>query len=228
MTGICRIFSQILTGTFVFIFQSKRYSNLSKLEKFNKEKIPPCLKSLLSSTGYNTLFSISVLNADKIEEIEEFINKDRSLLASLNCCYAKYYQAQQKFEFIPGHKNVLLTLPSKVAEMKEAMKKDGKAKNNPVTNKEANITEEDAKLHLITKLQIYMNKLGFDLPKEDSISESNILEFARGTVNDDFVFKCKFSCLFCTKVVPLQYKTFWTSSNVTTHLKSHCEVDHTA
>lgn len=56
------------------------------------------------------------------------------------------------------------------------------------------------------------------------ISAKNIRNFERGT-DGEFVCKCKFACPFCSRVIPVKFKEFWMSSNITTHMKKHIEDD---
>lgn len=79
-------------------------SQYQQFWKFNREKVPACLKSLLTSSGYDTLFSLCKLDIDKIREIEQYVCKNRKLLNNLNCCFAKEYREQTEFEFLSGHK----------------------------------------------------------------------------------------------------------------------------
>lgn len=178
------------------------HTNLSKLEKFNREKMPACLKSLLTSSGYNTLFSLCKLDIGKIREIEQYIGRNRKLLDNLKCCFAKEYQEQAEFEFLPGHKNILLNIPGQISEMKSTVKNNTSSKSKPAeicnqTPKQM-IPDSEVKRRLVKNLFGFAVKIGFELP-EDSISESNILFFARGSEEDEFLYKCKFSCPLCEK-----------------------------
>lgn len=79
---------------------------------------------------------------------------------------------------------------------------------------------EELKISLIQSLNSCMTKLG--LPS-DIISENNIIDFNEQIENGKNVYKCGFSCLFCSKVVPMQHKIFWMTSNATRHIKYHYE-----
>lgn len=151
------------------------------------------------------------------------MDKNPKHLESISCCFAKEYKEMPAFEFLPGHKNILLHIPEQITAMKTATEKTPllKLKPSACSKKSDKVcSDQEVKSGLTKQLSNFTVKIGFNLP-EDSISESNILYFVRGSEQDAYLYKCKFSCPFCDKVIPLQYKTFWTSSNVTTHLKSH-------
>lgn len=71
----------------------------------------------------------------------------------------------------------------------------------------------------------YMDKIGCPL-EVGLLNDDQIQHFERGSVDDTFVCKCRFQCPFCEQTVPIVYRNFWMSSNITQHLKSHmcCEV----
>lgn len=66
----------------------------------------------------------------------------------------------------------------------------------------------------------YSEKAGQQFP-DGVISENNIHDFERGMDEDNYLCKCRFSCPFCERTIPIVHKTFWMSSNVTQHLKMH-------
>lgn len=189
------------------------------MEKFNREKIPACIKSLLISSGYDTLLSLTTLDKDKIEEIESYIQKNRKNVDTLQCCFAEQYQAQDKFEFLPGHKSTMLNIPEQIERMKGT-------KNQHTTTDKQNpkivklISEKECKNRLLNNLFRFTAKNGLEL-SEELISEVNIKEFSCGPDGADYQYKCEFSCPFCDRSMPLKFTTFWTSSNITTHLKEH-------
>lgn len=87
------------------------------LENFNRIEMPMCLKVLLSKCGYDTMLSLKYICEKSITEIEEHIQKYKNkILADENhmdeCLYD--YKQQDVFQFLPGHRNILLDLPQSI------------------------------------------------------------------------------------------------------------------
>lgn len=167
---------------------------------------------MLIACGYNTFLSLSSLDVDKLKIVEQYINRNKDLTANLNCCFSEEYTNKENFEFLPGHESVILRLPGLIEEIRK--NKPTKLKN---LSKNTRTKEELIDL-LINNLLKYSGKQGFQFP-EGSISQINIRE-VEGDVEHGNI-KCKFSCPFCPKIIPIKYKSFWESSNITAHLKSH-------
>lgn len=149
-----------------------------------------------------------------MEEIESYIQKNRKNVDSLQCCFAKDYQEQDKFEFLPGHKSIILNIPEQIERMK------GMKSQHTTHNKQKPTSERECKSRLLKNLLRFTAKNGLELDK-DLISEVNIKEFSCGPQGADYQYKCEFSCPFCDRTMPMKFTSYWTSSNVTTHLKEH-------
>lgn len=77
-----------------------------------EQPLPPCLKAILYSCGYDNISNIGLLDENKVIEIEEYISEfGRSTINDLNCCYSQQYQNQSNFKFLPGHRAAILSLP---------------------------------------------------------------------------------------------------------------------
>lgn len=215
--------SFLMWNKYSIFFKSKGCVGWSKLERLNREKVPACLKSLLLASGFNTLLSLSNINIEIIREVETYINKNRCHLDKLNCCFAKEYREQTHFEFLPGHKNILLNIPEQIVQLKHGQNNKSRAKPSSSQPNAKTFTESEVKSRLVTNLLTFTVKNGF--PSSDAaISELNIRDFRCCAEEEDSIYKCKFSCPFCPKVFPIRFKTYWTSSNVTTHLKKHINI----
>lgn len=189
------------------------------LEDSSDEKLPKCLKHLLISSGYDKLSSLGQIDEKSIKEIEQFHTTTKCYVNQLNCCYSEYYKQLESFAFLPGHKVTLLGIPTRIAQIKPEIKQKKPKKQASAASKKT-VSNEDLISNLINNLMQYSGKAGFQFP-DGTITDLNIQDFIRGTNEDNFVCKCKFSCPFCTKIVPLQYKQFWMTSNVTQHIKMH-------
>lgn len=191
------------------------------------EKFPKCVKSLLIAAGYDTLSSMNALSDEKIHEIEHFHTENKQFIVKLNCCYDQHYKRLEVFAFLPGHRTTILGLPARIAQMKMQnmnntpvnTPKDRTAAVSKISVKKS-LPDMELQTNLIENLMKYSGKMGFQFPA-GMISDANIRDFVRGSDEDNFVCKCKFSCPFCAKTFRLAYKEFWMSSNVTHHLKMH-------
>lgn len=84
-------------------------------------EVPISLKYILLKCGYDSIISIRQICEERIEELQNFIEKNKNeilfnekynMLDDINT-----YQTQRKFEFLPGHKNILLDLPKHIQMM---------------------------------------------------------------------------------------------------------------
>lgn len=162
------------------------------------------------------MLALSELDHGKLLAIEEHINKHHELVTSTKCCYSEMYKEQEKFSFLPGHKATVLGIAEQVKRMKNeefmAQKRAPKPKKFQ--------SENALKCSLVCRLAKYSTKLGFPMP-DGVISERNIRDFKHNNVNK--TYRCVFSCPFCDKTIPIIYKTFWMTSNATTHVKFHVD-----
>lgn len=195
-----------------------------RLEQFNGEKYPKCVKSLLISAGYDTFTSLSELNVAKIRIIENFQNESKEYVAHLDCCFHAHYKQLDKFEFLPGHQSIILGIPEQIIKMKSVHVEKPKKKSNELSAASLILkksqSDKQLKSSLIDNLMKYSGKVGYKFP-DGLLSEDNLKKFERGSVEDNFVCKCHFSCPFCSRILPAIYKHFWMSSNITQHLKIH-------
>lgn len=81
------------------------------METVAGEKIPACLKMILTLTGFESKLSIATINDKKLDEIEFFVNsKSIDIASQLSCCSAEQYQSQTKFMLLPGHRAAILEI----------------------------------------------------------------------------------------------------------------------
>lgn len=193
-----------------------------RLETFHKkkynEKIPPCIKSLLSDAGYDTLSRLKNIDEEKVKCVEEFLAANKTLVDKLKCCHSSVYKQLEHFQFLPGHKTVIMSLPDEIREMERNNMRN--KESSPKNIKKNSLSDEELKENLIKNLTTASGKAGFQIPR-GIISELNLVEFERFPEDNVNVCKCRFSCPFCSKTFSLIYKTFWMSSNATKHLKTH-------
>lgn len=188
------------------------------MEVSHNEKLPKCVKSLLIDAGYDTILSLNEMDDAKIKKVEDFLNANKQFVNKLKCCYSEHYKQLEKFEFLPGHKSIILALPNQIKENQDKqIKKSRKQRHDLLSNEEL---QQQLIKSLTNFLKIQAEKANLEIP-EDVISEANIHNFETETNGNDFLCTCRFSCPFCSKTYSVNYKTFWMSSNVTKHLKTH-------
>lgn len=67
-----------------------------------------CLKSILISSGYDNQQSLKCLNDTSLIKLEKYVGKHHWITEKLSCDHAISYKTSSKFEFLPGHKALLL------------------------------------------------------------------------------------------------------------------------
>lgn len=184
----------------------------TKLEKFNREKFPKCVKELLINCAYDTLSSLSQITPDKLQKIESFLNNNKRFIILLKCCYEDHYKSLDVFEFLPGHKEIILAIPNQIQQMKIKPKMQRQMKSA--------LSDDELKTKLVTKLILHAEKIGIELP-DGSITDLNVIEFERGSDADKWLCKCRFVCPVCAAVMAVKYETHWKSGNLTSHFNAH-------
>lgn len=200
---------------FLFFFkQSKPTSNtFLQLEKHYGEKYPECLKRILIASGFGTTASLRHIDEQSLSAIEEFMQDNRDLIDSLNCCNKEQYQRQREFRFLPGHKCIVLAIPGQLNQMTQNCI-DAK------TQRKSLLSDDEFTNKLITNLKTYFtSKSGFEQGgvSDDVLSHRNIINFVR----EEGGARCTFTCPFCPKTIPVKFNQYWRTSNVTSHLREH-------
>lgn len=205
----------------------------SKLEKVYGGKFPQCVKKILTFSGFDTFPSLRQIDENVLHDIELFIDNNPSIKNSIDCCGKELYQSMENFKFLPGHKTIILNLPKYVADFEQHNSKDKKSKSidSPSragrTAKILETSDQDMKKQLILNLVNYFLKQKRNSPQNQNvaeiITERNITKFERE--QNTAIIKSEFSCPFCVKRIPVNFKDYWRSANITTHLKKHVEKD---
>lgn len=102
-------------------------SEWAELEKFVGQSVPMFLKLLLWKTGYDSLLSIKEISNNTIEGLEQYIQRKKNqifdeIFTKLNDFgnndhSLSIYKEQEVFEFLPGHRTILLSLRSNIENM---------------------------------------------------------------------------------------------------------------
>lgn len=84
------------------------------MERILNEKIPFDIVQILGCCGFENELSISSITSDTINEIEDYVNEDLSILNNTS------YEGVSHFKLKPGHKCAILNLPNHVHRSKES------------------------------------------------------------------------------------------------------------
>lgn len=91
----------------------------SEIENVICNPLPSCIKTILSACGYDSLLGVNQLNYNTLDEVEQFVDKNRHITAKLGCCNADTYRNLEKFRFLPGHRILILRLPGYINDIFE-------------------------------------------------------------------------------------------------------------
>lgn len=118
------------------------------------------------------------------------------------------------FEFVPGHKAIILAIP-------------GMIPINSVVKPKRKKSQEYIQIQLINLLKKTLNdaaKINNRTNVDASmISSENIYEWSQAneTESEAPIYKCRFLCPYCDKSYSVTYNRFWISNKVTKHIKQH-------
>lgn len=192
---------------------------------------------MLNGAGYDTLHALSEINGEKIKELENFLTSNFRLVQNLTCCRSDYYKQLQTFQFLPGHKTIIMALPDQIKNMeskkikrKHEMNGENGPTHGPKNAKKAgnNQSDDELKANLINKVTVYLQQAGFQCAENmpgSVVDETSINDFQRGAEGDGYICKCRFSCPFCFTNIKVKHETYWILSNITRHLKKHLQND---
>lgn len=199
-------------------------------EKKNGEKIPKCVTSLLIKAGYNSSHSLKDLNEKKVDFIETFFEENKNILNQAVVRCGSTYKCMKKFKFLPGHRDMILSIPELLPEIEAAMQRGNsktKAKTvNKCLAKKHYKSEMAVKQQLLNGLQNVAKKHKFEM-FATVLSEANLVDFEKIAgqcqcgKECNTIYRCCFVCPVCPKRYTLQYKSFWMSSNATKHINDH-------
>lgn len=168
----------------------------------------PCdIKTILSASGFDTALSIASLKEENLSDIEDFLNTNREILKTLK--EYEFVDCTKKFELKPGHRALISALPGR---FESYLNQNKVAK----TEKQCNKTENDLKLEIVKKVETFLAKNGFvvKLHLDKDVVDLKKLD----CVNS---YSCRIICPYCEKKVKCTFNSFWSASNLESHLKEH-------
>lgn len=66
-----------------------------------------CLKIILINSGYDNLASLKSIDSVQLIELEKYVEDNRSIIHGLSCNHKQIYE-KKIFEFLPGHRVLIL------------------------------------------------------------------------------------------------------------------------
>lgn len=107
----------------MFFFHILQNMNWVAFENFIGEEIPQCVKGVLITCGYDSLFSLGEIKETHIESMENYITANHiDTIKAFNCCHSSYYKNLNIFRFLPGHAAIVSAIPKYVEKYKNAHK----------------------------------------------------------------------------------------------------------
>lgn len=119
------------------------------------------------------------------------------------------YKDAEPFEFRPGDRSLLLSLPNIIQSYNDFKK----SKKRVVTVAQNNKSEAELKTELLSKLMKYMKSKNYDI----ELKSEDITEF----IKSQNTARCRLRCTFCEMRIVCSFTTFWAVSNYETHFKIH-------
>lgn len=199
-------------------------------EKFFGEKLPPCVVTILRECGYTLMSTLSDFKPENLAELEEHIHQQlRPVIENFKCCNAETYKKQQKFQFLPAHRNLIIGLPSKIQTMKERRRK----KSNRIHTTHSVVMDTDDDIGTVPQNEIFeqiqnelLQKLqGFGRSQNYSTVEqmtlADITEVVFSFDDGQTVGHCQIKCPYCEKKYLTRYNKIWVTSNLNKHFREH-------
>lgn len=87
----------------------------------NKLKFPSILINILKKSGYDSRIALGCLNEEKVIQVEKFIIKNKESFQE-DLAGDPYYSKLQNFQFLPGHKSILINCENLVKKYEECEK----------------------------------------------------------------------------------------------------------
>lgn len=193
-------------------FQSQKIWQIIK--RITATDVPKDIQIVLSETGFDSLLSIASLKKENLVEVENYINKNESVLRKL-CEYKdadNSADSSQVFNLKPGHQAIITELQRRVEKHLEAKIQ----KKSPQIAPEK--TDDTLKLELVNKLQSYLRKINSNI----AVGNENLFDFHR---KKNSTYSCHVQCSLCQKRIICTYTTHWAVSNLETHFKNHPAVE---
>lgn len=87
-------------------------NNFDVLEKSFRKELPECLVKILKVCGFTSKAVLKHIDTETVNILEKFCNQNREFVKS--ALIGSLYENMQPFQFVPGHRILLLNMPKYV------------------------------------------------------------------------------------------------------------------
>lgn len=204
------------------IFLQRDKDFWQQYEKFFDEKLPPCVVTILRECGYTLMSTLTDFKSENLPELEEHIHGQlRTVIENFQCCNAETYKKQQKFQFLPAHRNLIIGLLSKIRAMKERRsKKSNRIRTTQSVEIDAvevdigivqqNEITEKIQSELLKKLHDFGRSKNYSAVEHMSLADITEVVFSFGDGHS--VGHCQIKCPYCENKYLTRYDKIWMTS----------------
>lgn len=179
-----------------FLAMNATSSIFQRLEKFVNSKYPNFHKDILIKCGFDCESALLLLNEVKIKQIEAQVNINKELIKG-----TIYEKSSKNFEFRLGHKDLILSVPSTIKEIKAKKPKETKF-----------LDVEQLEKDLIKRFNNHFESKSIVV----KINHENLI----GIRVDENRITCGLKCLFCeTNLTCYLNNSSWHISNYVKHIR---------
>lgn len=179
-----------------------------RIEKHIGSKYPNFIKNILEFCGFDNDSTLLLLNEKSIEQIESEVDKNKHLVKD-----TVYEKKDGKFNFLIGHKELILNIPNILKTLAE-QKKSKKLAKKIINQKQLDV--EVLADELIERLNKYLKSKNFTC-EVDKSKHIKLITLTEGQA------KCTVQCVFCEITVTCTFNEHWSICNYPTHLRKHPE-----
>lgn len=211
-----------------------------KFQSYVGNTVPEFIVNILISAGYDSALSIADLNDNDIAVIENHVSQKLAQKSADLLQNSDLYSETNPFQFLPGHRKLLLTLKSRAISFIEDNRKPNKKHTKvPLIEAERSNIEElelltDEELNvmkneLLQKLSALSHTISLGLKFEDknivtsidAYISNNSKKLNNYKKSNTPSYKCSVKCVKCERVIPCTHNIRWETGNIEKHLKTH-------
>lgn len=193
-------------------------------------KLPNFLVDILKKTGYDSPISIELLDGERINEIEIFIESNYGCAHSL--LKETIYENKENFKFLPGHLTLLAGLKTYATKFIESGLKKQKSTFAAKFNRGRELSTISEEIEVLSPIELEILKSGLvkkigKFCRKYNINAENISIDSVGdceiiiNTNGQSIIKTTFACPVCNTTVPCICNQYWQVSNLEKHIKTH-------
>lgn len=99
---------------------------ISIIENQNDDEIPESVVYILYNTGFTTKAALKSINEESVKDIEAYFDENFNELI----CGLPDNQYKRPFRILPGHRAIILSIPSMITTEIKSVKNDSKSSND--------------------------------------------------------------------------------------------------